>query len=360
MREILEDLKKWHSARKSIAIATIVKANGSPMRPLGSKMAVTTDHGISGSVTGGCIEGAVYEEAQQVIQSGKPRIVRYGVASDQTPWEIGLTCGSSLDVLIEPWHSAPWDLAWQPIQNALENHQLLACVTLISGENLGTKMLVLADGSQQGSLGSAKLDQAAVEAVQKQLVSEDSTNATLEANSQKVEVFIDIFIPPSRLFIVGAVHIAIPLVTLAKTAGFYTLVLDPRKTFNNRERFADADELLVEWPADALAARKPDGGTFVAVVSHDEKLDNPAIAVALKNSVKYVGVLGTKRKIPERLDALRELGVNEEQLKNLHAPIGLNLGAIQPQEIALSILAEMVAVRHGHASNDNLALNAPR
>ncbi len=353
MREILEDLKKWRANGKSIAVATIVKVDGSPMRPLGSKMAVTTDRGISGSVTGGCIEGAVYEEAQQVIQSGKPRIVRYGVASDQTPWEIGLTCGSSLDVLIEPMYSAPWNLAWEPIQNAIEKYQLLACVTLISGETLGAKLLVLEDGSQQGSLGSPDLDRAALDAVQKQLVSEDSSNVSLDVAGQTAEVFIDIFIPPSRLFIVGAVHIAIPLVELARTLGFYTLVLDPRKTFNSRERFPTADELVVEWPADALAARHPDAGTYVAVVSHDEKLDNPAIAVALKHGVKYVGVLGTKRKIPQRMDALRELGVSDEQLKNLHAPIGLNLGAIQPEEIALSILAEMVAVRHGHAQNNN-------
>jgi xanthine dehydrogenase accessory factor len=164
---------------------------------------------------------------------------------------------------------------------------------------------------------------------------------------QPVEIFIDILTPPARLIIVGAVHIAIPMVTLAKTLGFTVLVVDPRKTFNTRERIPDADELIIAWPSDALEKLAPDQGTCIAVVSHDEKLDNPALAVALKSAAKYVGVLGTKRNIPKRLDALRELGVSEEQLKRLHAPIGLDLGSVQPEEIALSVLAEIVAVRHG-------------
>ncbi len=347
MREISEEIKKWSEQNKTMAVATVVKANGSPMRPLGSKMAVTNQQQIAGSVTGGCIEGAVYDEAQQVIRSGKPKIVRYGVASDQTPWEIGLSCGSSLDVLIEPLESTVWRQSLPIIQEFLEQNALLTVVTLLSGENMGAKLLIHGEDETTGSLGSSDLDQAALEAAKKQLISMDSTNIILPLADREEEIFIDILIPPARLVIVGAVHIAIPMVKLAKTLGMHTIVLDPRKTYANRERFPDADKIIIEWPADALEKLKPDQGTYVAVVSHDEKLDNPALAVALKSQAKYVGVLGNRRNIPKRLDILREMGVNEEQLKHLHAPIGLNLGAVQPEEIALSVIAQIVAVRHG-------------
>jgi xanthine dehydrogenase accessory factor len=344
MRDIVEDIKKWKSQNKGVAIATIVKANGSPMRPIGSKMAVTTDQQITGSVTGGCIEGAVYEEAQEVLVSGKPKTVRYGVASDQTPWEIGLSCGSSLDVFIESLQSSAWQPYYSTIIQSLADNQLFAVVTLINQANAGSKLLVWPDGRTQGDLGSAELDKTGQKAALQQLTTRDPKAVLL---SDEVEAFIDIFLPPSRLIIIGAVHIAIPMVGLAKALGFRTLVVDPRKTYANRERFPDADELIIEWPSDAIEKLNPDQGTFIAVVSHDDKLDNPALAVALKSEAAYIGVLGTKRNVAKRLDALRELGVNEEQLKRLHAPIGLEIGAVQPEEIALSVLAEIVAVHHG-------------
>lgn len=354
MREIAEDIKKWKEQAKPVAIATIVKANGSPMRPLGSKMAVTPDQQISGSVTGGCIEGAVYEEAQQVIRSGKAKMLHYGVASEQTPWEIGLSCGSSLEVLVESLQTPVWQQTYPLVCDALEKNTLLACATLLTGDAIGEKLLVWPDGKTRGSLGSRELDQAALDLCLHQLTTQDAKPITLSVAGQQAEIFVDVFAPPARLIMVGAVHIAIPLVGLAKALGFTTIVVDPRKTFNNRERFPNADELIVEWPSDALEKLKPDQGTAVAVVSHDEKLDNPALAVALKSDARYVGVLGTKRNVAKRLDALRELGVNEEQLKRLHAPIGLEIGAVQPEEIALSILAEVVAVRHGLEHNGGI------
>jgi xanthine dehydrogenase accessory factor len=344
MREIAEEIKKWKSQNKAVAIATIVKANGSPMRPIGSKMAVTTDQQITGSVTGGCIEGAVYEEAQEVITSGKPKMLRYGVISEERPWEIGLSCGSSLTVFVESLQTPEWQQSYAPIMDVLDKNELLACVTLLDGETAGSKLLVWPDGRTQGSLGSPELDKSGQAAALIQLNTRDPKAIKL---SEEVEAFIDIFIPPARLIIVGAGHIGIPLVGLAKVLGFHTIVLDPRKSYANRERFPDVDELILEWPSEAIEKLNPDQGTFIAVVSHDDKLDNPALAAALKSKAAYVGVLGTKRNVPKRLDALRELGVSEEQLTRLHAPIGLNIGAVQPEEIALSILAEIVAIHHG-------------
>lgn len=344
MREISEDIKKWINQGKAVAVATIVKADGSPMRPIGSKMAVTTDQQITGSVTGGCIEGTVYEEAQSVISSGKPKMLHYGVASDETPWEIGLSCGSSLNVFVESLQTTAWKQTYTPIMDVLDQKLLLASVTLFDGENPGAKLLVWPDGRSQGSLGTPELDKSGQKAALHQLTTRDPKAVKL---SDEVEAFIDIYIPPARLIIVGAVHIAIPMVGLAKALGFSTIVIDPRKAFATRERFPDADELIVEWPTDAIDKLVPDSGTFIAVVSHDDKFDNPALATALKSQAAYVGVLGTKRNVPKRLNALRELGVSEEQLARLHAPIGLEIGAVQPEEIALAVLAEIIAVHHG-------------
>lgn len=344
MRDIAEDIKKWKSQNKVVAVATIVKADGTPMRPIGSKMAVTSEQQITGSVTGGCIEGAVYEEAQEVLNNGKPKILRYGVVSEEKPWEIGLSCGSSLSVFVESLQTPAWQHSFNPIMDILEKNELLACVTLMDGDQAGAKLLVWPDGRTQGSLGNSELDHAGQKAALLQLNTRDPKTVKL---STETEAFVDIFIPPARLIIVGAGHIGIPLVGLAKTLGYRTLVVDPRKTYNTRERFPDADELILEWPSEAIEKLKPDQGTFIAVVSHDDKLDNPALAAALKSKAAYVGVLGTKRNVPKRLDVLREMGVSEEQLKHLHAPIGLNIGAVQPEEIALSVLAEIVAVHHG-------------
>ena len=344
MREIVEDIKKWKSQNKAVAIATIVKANGSPMRPIGSKMAVTTDNQITGSVTGGCIEGAVYDEAQEVITSGKPKMLRYGVVSEERPWEIGLSCGSSLSVFVESLQTEAWQQSVNPIMDVLSKNELMACVTLFDGDNAGSKLLVWPDGHSQGTLGSPELDKSAQKAAMNQLITRDPKAVKL---SEEIEAFVDIYIPPARLIIVGAGHIGIPLVGLAKVLGFRTIVVDPRSAYANRERFPDVDELILEWPSEAIEKLNPDQGTFIAVVSHDDKLDNPALAAALKSKAAYVGVLGTKRNVPKRLDALRELGVTEEQLARLHAPIGLEIGAVQPEEIALSVLAEIVAVHHG-------------
>jgi xanthine dehydrogenase accessory factor len=160
------------------------------------------------------------------------------------------------------------------------------------------------------------------------------------------EVFVDVFSPPDRMMVIGAVHVAIPLVTLAKTLGYRTIVIDPREAFATRERFPHVDELITEWPSDALKKLRPDESTYVVVISHDEKLDNPALSVALVSPARYVGVLGAHKNLGKRQAVLREMGVTDEQLARLQAPIGVRLGAVSPEEIALSILAAMVAAKH--------------
>ena len=343
MREVFAEIETWRKKGKSIAIATNVRKDGASLRPLGAKMAMTTGGEIAGSVTGGCIESAVYEQAQAVIHGGAPRLVRYGVPDDERPWEIGLSCGSSLEVFVESLDSPQWNGLYPALKTCLDENQLAAVGTVIAGAGLGNKIMVWPDGRTLGSLGSAALDAEAADWVRERMRIQESGWRSFGAS----EVFADVLPPPSRLIVIGAVHIAVPLVTLAKTLEYRTIVIDPREAFATPERFPHADELIAAWPSDALEKLRPDGNTYVVVISHDEKLDNPALKVALTSPARYVGVLGTRKNIGKRFESLRELGVTDEQLTRLQAPIGMRLGAVSPQEIALSILAAMVAAKHG-------------
>jgi xanthine dehydrogenase accessory factor len=355
MREVIAEIEAWQKEGKSIAIATNVKMNGSSLRPLGAKMAMADGHRIAGSVTGGCIEGAVYEEAMSVLKSGQPKLLHYGVTSDQSPWEIGLSCGTSLNVFVETLDSPAWREIYPALKKCLEENQFVAVATVIAGRGLGNKMLVWLDGQTLGSLGDSRLDAEAAAWTQVQMQRQE-TGWTHLIDS---DVFVDVMPPPLRLIVVGAVHIAAPLVTLAKALDFHTIVIDPREAFATRERFPHVDELITEWTSVALEKLHPDEGTYVACITHDPKLDNPALKVALASPARYVGVLGTRKKIPQRLEALREMGVTEDQLGRLHAPIGMNIGAILPEEIALSILTDMVSAQHGVSLVQGIPANMP-
>lgn len=343
MREIIAQVESWRRQGKPIALATNVRRDGVSLRPLGAKMAVSDSLEIAGSVTGGCIEGAVYEEAQTVIQSRYPKLVSYGVPDEDRPWEIGLSCGSRLEVFIESIHTPQWDALYPALKRSLDENQLVAVATLIEGNGLGNKMMVWSDGKTLGSLGNPALDADAAKWSRWQMGKNESNWRPFE----DVSVFVDVLPPPARLIVIGAVHIAIPLVTLAKTLGFYTIVIDPREAFAATDRFPHADELITEWLPEALEKLRPDENTYIAALSHDEKLDNPALKAALASPARYVGVLGSRKNIGKRLAALREMGVSEQQLTRLRAPIGIPLGAVDPEEIALSILAEIVAAKRG-------------
>jgi xanthine dehydrogenase accessory factor len=355
MREVFTEIEAWRKEGKPMAIATNVRKEGASLRPLGAKMAMTTNGEIAGSVTGGCIEGVVYEEAQAVIKSGVPRLLHYGVTNEETPWEVGLSCGGSLEVFVESLDSPQWRELYQTLKKCLEENESVAVATVIEGNGLGNKILIWSDGRTLGSLGAASLDaNVATWAREKMRVQESDWK-----NFGTADVFVDVLPPPARMVVIGAVHIAIPLVTLAKTLGYHTIVIDPREAFATRERFPHVDELSTEWPSEALAKLHPDEGTYVVVISHDEKLDNPALQVALASPARYVGVLGTRKNIGKRLAALRELGSTEEQLSRLQAPIGIKLGAVSPEEIALSILAAMVAAKHGALEVEGNFVAAP-
>ena len=346
MREIWPEIQRWRQAGKPVALATIIAVEGSSLRPCGSKMAVTSDGDIAGSVSGGCVEGAIYEEAQQVLKNGLPRRLSYGIA-DREAWEVGLACGGSIQVYVESLQAPGWEEIEAEIEHCLKKKQMAALATVVGGPETGRRLLLWPDGRQQGNLGTAQFNARAAAAA-RQCWARQAPALIVEAAGQAgVEIFIDVLIPPPRLVIVGAVHIAIPLITIARALNFRTIVIDARSAFATSERFPHADELIVDWPATALEKLQPDPATYVVCLSHDDKLDNPALQTALASPACYVGALGSRQTHANRLEALRELGVPESNLERIHAPIGLNLGGRYPEEIALAIMAEIVAVRHG-------------
>ncbi|MCY4081087.1 MAG: XdhC family protein [Caldilineaceae bacterium] len=238
---------------------------------------------------------------------------------------------------------------------AIRQDELCAVVTVLNGDEIGRKLLVrrerVAGGSEPavtatGSLGDAAMDQAAVARAAEVMEARRTTRVTLSVEDRECELLIDVHVPQERLVIVGAVHIAIPLVSFARELGLYTVVIDARPIFATRDRFGHVDELIRSWPDEALQEMKLNESSYVVTLTHDEKLDTPALICALDHPVGYIGALGSKRTHAKRVTALREAGVSDEQISRIHAPIGLDLGGRSPGEIALAIMAEIVQVRN--------------
>ena len=308
MREVLDELQEWSKAGEEIAMATVVETWGSSPRPLGSKMVVTRSGKMAGSVSNGCIEGAVFEEAQKVLKSGQAKIAAFGVADD-VAFDVGLACGGHIEVFVEPLR---------------QEHRRL--ISMLEQDEPATLRTNLATGDVELRAGAA---------------------SGSELARRDGDWFVEPFRRPAHLVIVGAIHIAIPMHRLAKLMGYRVTVIDARSKFATRERFPEADELIVAWPDEAMAKLHLDASTFVVVLTHDPKFDLPALRAVLGKDVGYVGAIGSRKTNQNRFDALRGEGFTEEQLARVHGPIGLDLGARGAEETALGILAEITAVRFG-------------
>lgn len=236
--------------------------------------------------------------------------------------------------------------AFDSAKQAIAREEAVVLATVVSGAGSGAKVAVLATDSV-GSTGDVILDVGVRKEAGLRLLSRETSLAVIPASGGQAEVFFEVFPPPDKLIIVGGVHVAISLVRLAKELGFHTTIVDARAVYATRDRFPEVDDLLVEWPADALRKMNLHGSTYCVFLTHDSKLDNPALEVALQSEARYIGALGSKRTHAKRVDALKDSGLTDEQIERIHAPIGLDLGGRRPEEIALSILAQMVAVRHG-------------
>lgn len=236
---------------------------------------------------------------------------------------------------------------YEAVKNAIEGQRLIVLATVIEGPQLGQKRLVDPSSTALGSLGSAPLDEAVDRLALDAAAKEQSGPVVVEAASERREVFLEVFAPPSQLVVIGAVHVAIPLVTMAKAMGFRTVVIDPRAAFATEERFPHCDELIVDWPGEAIGRLPVHEATYFAFLSHDPKIDNPGLEVALKSPARYVGALGSKRTHQKRIADLEERGLSAEEIGRIKNPIGLKLGGRRPEEIAVGIAAQLVQARYG-------------
>lgn len=233
--------------------------------------------------------------------------------------------------------------------DAVKRGRLVGLATVLAGPGIGNKLLIWPTGETQGDLGTAELNSSVLERAKAAFAAQQTERFTLPTIAGDVDVFLEVQAPLPKLIIVGAVHMAIALVTFGKTLGFRTIVVDARSAFATPERFSHADELLIQWPADALPELGLDEATYIVVLTHDEKIDNPALAVALTSPARYVGALGSRKTHARRMEALQEAGLTAEQIARIRAPIGISIGARRPEEIAVSIIAEIVAVMNGSA-----------
>jgi len=331
IRDIAADVDRWRDEGEDVALATVVRTWGSGPRGPGAKMAITKDARIAGSVSGGCVESAVVEEGREVLETGKPKLLRFGV-TDDTAWDVGLSCGGTIEIFVEALTNA----IYEPLRSAFEEERAIAKATVIKGEPLGQTVVVDDAASDESAIA---------EAARRALDGGRSEHVSIDEG----EVFIDVELPPPVLVMVGGVHVAVALTSMADALGYRTVIVDPRGVFGSEERFPHVGELIREWPDKALKKLAINRSTAIVTLTHDPKLDDPALEVALPSRAFYVGALGSQRTHEKRRRRLLERGVTEEELTRVHAPIGLSIGSRSPEEIALSVMAQIVATRNGVA-----------
>ena len=294
---------------------------------------------IAGSVSGGCVETATALEIEAAIVRGSPKLVTFGV-TDERAWEVGLACGGTIKVFVEP-------TVRPEVLQAARGDGGEVVVSVIEGPGLGWSARVLEDGRVEGMPSTVVSMDGVRDAALAALRKEASSSQTLETVDGSVTLFFEVFPRQPRLVIFGGNQTAVALVPLAKALGYHTIVADGREAFLDPERFPQADELILAWPVEAFERIGIDSSSYVCVLTHDPKFDEPALDIALRSPAAYVGAIGSKKTQASRRERLRESGLSAAQVERLHGPIGLDLGGRQPPEIALSILAEMTAVRYG-------------
>jgi xanthine dehydrogenase accessory factor len=320
---IPEQALAWIDAGRKAALATVVQTWGSAPRPVGAQLAVSEDAEIAGSVSGGCVEGAVVAEALEALEDGRPRVLEFGVSNEEA-FAVGLACGGTIRVLVEPVGvgAGPTVNLLRDLCAARAAREPRAYV--VEMERWNRLLLEPATGTPLGA------------EVRKALVADRSGFAAMEDG----DWFIGVHNPPLRLAVVGAVHIAQPLMAMAREAGYDATLIDPRDAFASDARFP-GERIVREWPDAALEAHGLDTRTAVVTLTHDPKLDDPAIMAALRSDIFYLGCLGSTRTHAKRVTRLTEAGFTAAEIARIHAPVGLDIGARSPAEIAISILAEI-------------------
>lgn len=363
MRDVLEELHRWWSAGETVGLATVVGTWKSAPRQPGAAMLVAPDGTAAGSVSGGCVEGDVYELAGACRTTAAPQLRRYGVSYDDA-FSVGLTCGGIIDVFVEPVSQQTYPDLGEVIDD-IRAGRPVAVATLVSGvadSPVGARLVVRPD-TVTGSLGGPRLDDAVRDDARGLL--ERGTTAVLrygprgERRGTDVAVFVASYAPRPRMIVFGAIDFAAAVARIGTFLGYRVTVCDARATFATRQRFPDADEVVVEWPHRYLARTEVDERTVVCVLTHDPKFDVPLLEVALRTPLAYLGAMGSRRTNDDRLARLRERGFTAADLARLRAPIGLDIGGRTPEETAVSIAAEIIASRWGGSGAHLSSVSGP-
>ncbi len=374
MRDILDPISKWWEAGESFGQATVVRTFSSAPREPGAAMAVSADGEAVGSVSGGCVEGAVYELAGEVRSSGQAVLQTYGVSEDDA-FAVGLTCGGIIDMFVEQVSSQTFPELGD-VAAAVRAEQPIAVATVIDGPGqVGARRVIWGTGAgddqqhgsadgpglgghetdglrSSGTLGSGeRLDQA-VDDDARGMLAQGLTGIRRygpggERLGDELSVFVQSFAPPPRMLVFGAIDFAAAVAREGKFLGYRVTVCDARPVFATRRRFPDADEVVNDWPHRYLAGQHVDARTVICVLTHDPKFDVPLLEVALRTPAGYIGAMGSRRTHDDRLARLREVGLTEDELARLRSPIGLDLGARTPEETAVAIAAELIQLRWG-------------
>lgn len=365
MREVMPELLSWWEGGETIGVATVVATWRSAPRPAGASMLVGPDGSAVGSVSGGCVEGAVYELSQEVVESGAPVLQRYGI-SDDDAFSVGLTCGGILDVFVEKVSRETFPELGDVAADIDAGRPVAVCTVIEHPDptRLGRRIVVRPDDvvgtfgltGSVGSLGSSRADDAVVDDARGLLAAGRSETLTYgpdgERRGEGMRVFVSAYAPKPRMIVFGAIDFAAAVARVGAFLGYFVTVCDARPVFATKSRFKDADEVVVEWPHRYLAAEaeagRIDARTVLAVLTHDPKFDVPLLQVALRlPEVAYIGAMGSRRTHDDRLKRLVEAGLTDDEIVRLSSPIGLDLGARTPEETAVSIAAEIIALRWG-------------
>src|SRR5262245_10709713 len=341
MRDLLTELEKLATRDTRLGRAVVTSVWGSAPRPEGACMLGGEDGSFAGSISGGCVENAVLEEIGRAIRTGDPRLISFGVTNERA-WEVGLACGGTIEVFVEP--SIRYEIV-----GAASGEKGSVVATVVEGAgSVGRSVVIREDGAvtTPGDLAwlADQLHNVALESLR----TEKSRTVELPVPAGgTAKVFLEVFARQPKLVVFGAGQIAMALVPLAKAVGFRTIVADARETFLTRERFPEADELVLEWPEAAFARTGLDRATYICILSHDPKFDDPALEIGLRSPARYIGAIGSRKTQEKRRAHLRDTGFSDADIDRIHGPIGLDLGGRSSSEVALSIVAEMIAARYG-------------
>ncbi|GAA4326109.1 XdhC family protein [Streptomyces venetus] len=351
MLDLAGQLHAWIEEGREFAVATVVAVGGSAPRPPGAALAVDSEGTVIGSVSGGCVEGAVYDLCLQALQDGEPLVERFGY-SDEDAFAVGLTCGGTIDVMVTPYDASQTPQA--AALSAAAHGEPVALARVVRGpdELLGRAVLVRPDGSHEGGLGGHReLDRTVTDQARALLDAGRTRTVELSEDGSHcpggLTLLVESAVPAPRMIVFGAIDFASALVRVGKFLGYHVTVCDARPVFATRARFPEADDIVVDWPHRYLRGTETDRRTVLCVLTHDAKFDVPLLTEALRLPVAYVGAMGSRRTHEDRDRRLREAGVSERELARLRSPIGLDLGARTPEETAVSIAAEIIAARHG-------------